>query len=127
MSLLRSTLFVFVACMSMANVVQAQSCATSSNGETICAPPGGGAATNSNGEVVTGPGACLLNDEGQVICSQTAGGGAAKNSFGEVKTGAGQCITNSMGKVMCASEQGGGAALNSMGEAVCDGGCVDGQ
>ena len=127
MSLLRNASYALLASLLMISAVNAQSCATNSNGETICAPPGGGAATNSNGDVVTGPGACLVNAEGQVVCSQTVGGGAAKDSFGAVKTGPGQCITNSIGKVMCSSQQGGHAELNAMGQAVCAGDCIEGQ
>ena len=123
----RYAFYVLVISLLMIPVVNAQSCATNSSGETICAPPGGGAATNSNGDVVTGPGACLVNAEGQVICSQFEGGGAAKDSYGAVKTGPGQCISNSMGKVMCSSEQGGSAELDSMGKVVCAGACIEGQ
>ncbi len=69
----------------------AQGCAVNSLGQVICAQPGGGAAVNSIGQVKTGPGQCVTNSIGQVMCSAVPGGGAAVNSLGQAVC-AGGCV-----------------------------------
>lgn len=59
-------------------------CTQNSIGQVICAPPGGSAQTNSIGQVVCGPGQCVADSIGQVICSSQPGGGAMINSIGQV-------------------------------------------
>jgi hypothetical protein len=105
----------------------AQGCATNAQGRVICAAPTGGAAVDSLGRVVVGPGTCVADRLGRVVCASTPGGGAIADRYGRVNTGPGQCVQNSFGEVYCSAIPGGGAAVDGIGRAVCVGGCVPGQ
>lgn len=57
-------------------------CTQDSIGRVICAPPGGGAQTDSIGRVVCGPGQCVVDPIGRVVCSSQSGGGAMIDNIG---------------------------------------------
>ena len=62
---------VFVATFTLiGSVVYAQfgACVPSSIGQAVCAPPSGSIASDSIGQIVCGPGQCMKNNIGQVVC-----------------------------------------------------------
>jgi hypothetical protein len=60
------------------------SCIQSSSGQVFCAPPGGGIGINSVGQVLCGPGQCVTNNLGGIICSSQPGGAATISNMGQV-------------------------------------------
>jgi hypothetical protein len=64
------------------HVAEAQGCASDLLGRVTCAPPGGGAESDFLGQVKTGPGQCVQDILGQVMCSKVRGGGAATDLLG---------------------------------------------
>jgi hypothetical protein len=53
-------------------------------GNPVCAPPGGTIAHDLIGNLVCGPGHCLKNSLGQIMCSTQRGGVATTNTLGQV-------------------------------------------
>jgi len=61
-----------------------EGCVNISTGHPVCAPPNGGIAKDSFGQVVCGDGQCVINDIGQVACSNQSGGFATIDSVGKI-------------------------------------------
>ncbi len=59
-------------------------CLADINGEIRCSSPGGGIALDRYRMPVCGPGQCISNRTGDIVCSATVRGSAAVNINGEV-------------------------------------------
>ena len=78
--------------------VFAQSCATNSFGQIVCAPPGGGALQDNTGQVLVGKGQCVIDNSTRVMCSSVAGGGAVLSNGQAVCVGG--CVPGFPGSVI---------------------------
>lgn len=58
------------------------SCATNRRGQVVCTTPGGGMMNDLYGELLCGPGACVVDRQGNVVCSSQVRGGAALDQYG---------------------------------------------
>ncbi len=71
-----------------------------------------------------GPGNCVKDALGTVICSKFVGGGAHRDPHtGIVVCGRGLCALNSIETWQCAKEEGGNAVREAFGITKCEGGC----
>lgn len=53
-------------------------------GNIVCPPPGGEIYQTGIGEIICGPGKCLITGMGEVFCSSQPGGEVTIGSFGKI-------------------------------------------
>ena len=85
---------LFFVIASVATSFAKNNCAQDKAGHIVCAPQGGTIMTNKDGVVVCGPGQCVVNMAGVIVCSSQPGGTASINSAG-VPVCAGVCFSAS--------------------------------
>jgi hypothetical protein len=66
-------------------------CAANLRGELVCTKPGGGMMNDQNGEQLCGPGYCVREPLGNVLCSSQPRGGATVDQSGKAVC-AGGCV-----------------------------------
>ena len=91
------SIFLIIPFLIFSSSVFAQSCATNSFGQIICAPPGGGAIQDSTGQVLVGKGQCVIDNSTRVMCSSVTGGGAVLSNGQAVCVGG--CVPGFPGTV----------------------------
>lgn len=75
------------------HAIAQHACITSIAG-VVCPQPYGGIAVDSIGQILCGPGMCVKDGIGRVICSSTPGGSVGVDSIGMIKC-VGGCIAGS--------------------------------
>ena len=66
-------------------------CAANQRGDVVCTKPGGGMMSDQYGEQLCGPGYCVKDQRGNVLCSRQPRGGATVDQSGKAVC-AGGCV-----------------------------------